>query len=61
MPGQPEPRVTVDIPVRVWGMSADGHPFNHLFRSQPAVVNGTVYIPTSDPNGGNRVDAFRLP
>ena len=39
----------------------DGHPFSHFFRSQPAVVNGAVYIPTSDPNGGNRVDVFRLP
>jgi outer membrane protein assembly factor BamB len=34
----------------------DGHPFNPLFGSQPAVVNGAVYIPT-----WNRVDAFRLP
>ena len=34
----------------------NGHPFNSLFRSQPAVVNGVVYIPTAD-----RVDAFRLP
>ena len=39
----------------------DGHPFNHFLRSQPAVVGGTVYIPTSDPFGSNRVDAFRLP
>ena len=35
----------------------DGQPFIwQLFGSQPAVVNGAVYIPTS-----NRVDAFRLP
>ena len=39
----------------------DGHPLNHDFRSQPAVVGGTVYIPTDDPSGSNRVDAFRLP
>jgi outer membrane protein assembly factor BamB len=39
----------------------DGHPFNSRFRSQPAVVNGTVYIPTADFFGPNRVDAFRLP
>ncbi|PYV19682.1 MAG: hypothetical protein DMG21_00880 [Acidobacteria bacterium] len=42
----------------------DGTPFNSLFRSQPAVVNGTLYVPTgSDPSLGvpNRVDIFRLP
>ena len=39
----------------------DGHTFNHFLRSQPAVVGGTVYVPTSDPLGSNRVDAFRLP
>lgn len=39
----------------------DGHPFNSRFRSQPAVVNGAVYIPTADFFGPNRVDAFRLP
>jgi outer membrane protein assembly factor BamB len=38
----------------------DGHPFNARFRSQPAVVNGAVYISTSD-FFGNRVDAFSLP
>jgi outer membrane protein assembly factor BamB len=39
----------------------DGHPFNARFRSQPAVVNGAVYIPTADLFGPNRVDAFSLP
>jgi eukaryotic-like serine/threonine-protein kinase len=39
----------------------DGHPFNNFPGSQPAVVGGTVYIPTSDGSGSNRVDAFRLP
>jgi hypothetical protein len=28
MPDKPEPRVDVDLPVRVFGMSADGHPFS---------------------------------
>jgi hypothetical protein len=35
--------------------------FNSAFGSQPAVVNGTVYIPTADFSGQSRVDAFRLP
>jgi outer membrane protein assembly factor BamB len=39
----------------------DGHPFNARFRSQPAVVNGAVYIPTADLFGPNRVDAFSWP
>jgi outer membrane protein assembly factor BamB len=34
----------------------DGHRFNSLFGAQPAVLNGTVYIPAE-----NRIDAFRLP
>jgi len=38
-----------------------GHPFNNFFGSQPAVVDGAVYVSTSDFLGGNRVDAFRLP
>jgi len=36
-------------------------PFNYDFRIQPAVVNGTVYLPTGNYGGGNRVDAFTLP
>jgi outer membrane protein assembly factor BamB len=40
----------------------DGRPLNDFFRSQAAVVDGTVYIPTADyALGSNRVDAFRLP
>ena len=40
----------------------DGRPFNSFFRSQAAVVDGTVYVPTADFFlGSNRVDAFRLP
>lgn len=38
-----------------------GHPFNNFFGSQAAVVDGAVYVCTSDFLGGNRVDAFRLP
>ena len=43
-------------------LDPDGRPFNSFFRSQAAVVDGTVYIPTADFFlGSNRVDAFRLP
>jgi len=31
---QSEPRLTVDLPVRVWGMSADGRPFSQPARAQ---------------------------
>jgi len=31
---QSEPRLTVDLPVRVWGMSADGRPFSQRARAQ---------------------------
>jgi hypothetical protein len=42
-----------------------GHPFNPFFGAQPAVVNGTVYVPTAECIPGScaspdRVDAFRL-
>lgn len=30
----PEPRVPVDLPVRVWGMTADGRPFNQQARAK---------------------------
>ena len=33
----------------------DGHPFNHDFRSQPAVVGGAVYIPTADYFGSKNL------
>lgn len=36
-------------------------PFNSDFRIQPAVVKGTVYLPTGNYGGGNRIDAFTLP
>jgi hypothetical protein len=31
---QTEPRLSVDLPVRVWGMSADGRPFSQHARAQ---------------------------
>lgn len=33
-----------------------GHPFSSIFKAQPSVLNGTVYIPAE-----SRIDAFRLP
>jgi PilZ domain len=40
-----EPRLTVDLPVRIWGMSADGRPFSqqaraHNISSEGALISG---------------------
>ncbi len=42
---QTEPRLTVDLPVRIWGMSADGRPFSQHARalnisSEGALISG---------------------
>lgn len=39
---QIEPRVTVDLPVRVWGMTADGRPFNQHARAQNISSEGAL-------------------
>jgi PilZ domain len=39
---QSEPRITVDLPVRVWGMSADGRPFSQHARAQNISVDGAL-------------------
>src|SRR5260370_14553450 len=31
---QSEPRLTVDLPVRIWGMNAEGRPFSQHARAQ---------------------------
>lgn len=36
------PRLTVDLPVRVWGMSAEGRPFSHHARAQNISSNGAL-------------------
>jgi hypothetical protein len=36
------PRLTVDLPVRVWGMSAEGRPFSHHARAQNISANGAL-------------------
>ena len=40
-----EPRLSVDLPVRIWGMSADGRPFSqharaHNISSEGAMISG---------------------
>jgi hypothetical protein len=45
---QTEPRVTVDLPVRIWGMSADSRPFSqhvraHNISSEGALISGVDY------------------
>ncbi|HYU47218.1 MAG TPA: PilZ domain-containing protein [Terriglobales bacterium] len=37
-----EPRVTVDLPVRVWGMSAEGRPFSQHARVQKISSEGAL-------------------
>jgi hypothetical protein len=39
---QTEPRLTVDLPVRVWGMSADGRPFSQHARAQNISSEGAL-------------------
>src|SRR6266849_2368263 len=39
---QPEARVTVDLPVRMWGMSADGRPFSQHARAQNISSEGAL-------------------
>jgi hypothetical protein len=39
---QPEPRDTADLPVRVWGMSAEGQPFSQKARAQNISADGAL-------------------
>ncbi len=39
---QPEPRVSVDLPVRVWGMTAEGRPFTQQARAQNISSEGAL-------------------
>jgi hypothetical protein len=39
---QPEPRETADLPVRVWGMSAEGRPFSQSARAQNISTEGAL-------------------
>jgi PilZ domain len=39
---QTEPRLTIDLPVRVWGMSADGRPFSQHARAQNISSDGAL-------------------
>jgi hypothetical protein len=39
---QPEPRQTEDLPVRVWGMSAEGRPFSQNARAQNISSDGAL-------------------
>ncbi len=39
---QPESRVTVDLPVRMWGMSAEGRPFSQHARAQNISSEGAL-------------------
>jgi hypothetical protein len=43
MADQPtDPRLTVDLPVRIWGMSAEGRPFSQSARAQNISIDGAL-------------------
>src|ERR1022692_1231024 len=37
-----EPRLTVDLPVRVWGMTAEGRPFSQFARAENISSEGAL-------------------
>jgi hypothetical protein len=39
---QTEPRLSVDLPVRIWGMSAEGRPFSQPARAQNISSDGAL-------------------
>jgi hypothetical protein len=39
---QSEPRLSVDLPVRVWGMTAEGRPFSQHARAQNISSEGAL-------------------
>lgn len=39
---RPEPRIPADLPIRVWGMSADGHAFSQAARAQNISSEGAL-------------------
>jgi hypothetical protein len=42
MDNQSEPRLSVDLPVRVWGMTAEGRPFSQTARAQNISNDGAL-------------------
>jgi hypothetical protein len=42
MDNQSEPRLSVDLPVRVWGMTAEGRPFSQIARAQNISNDGAL-------------------
>src|SRR5271156_6516688 len=42
MADQTEPRLTVDLPVRLWGMGANGRPFSQQARAKNISSEGTL-------------------
>jgi hypothetical protein len=39
---QPEPRLSVDLPVRIWGLNSDGRPFSQSARAQNISSEGAL-------------------
>jgi len=44
-----EPRLTVDLPVRIWGLNAEGRVFSQSARAQNITSDGAL-ISESKPN-----------
>jgi len=42
MSQEAEPRITVDLPIRIWGMTADGRPFSQHARAQNISSEGAL-------------------
>src|SRR5260370_11469789 len=53
---QSEPRLTVDLPVRIWGMNAEGRPFSQHARAQNISSAGALISGVErELKGGGRV------
>jgi hypothetical protein len=42
MPAKPEPRLSVDLPVRIWGLNAEGRTFSQQARAQNISAEGAL-------------------
>ena len=43
MSSRPDPRLTTDLPVRVWGMAANGQTFNQQVQARNISISGALF------------------